>query len=562
MARKSRKTEIKEKQENRLTSQKKERCLATAAYGRLSNYNSGHDTDDTIQNQTALLVDYIENQPDLKLEDVYIDNGYSGTNFERPEFARLMDDVRTGKIQCIVVKDLSRFGRNYLEMGYYIETLLPRLNVRLIAITDDFDSSRAEDRESISVPIKNMVNAMYAKDLSRKVGTAAIMRRQNPDKLPNGTAPFGYLMNETKTQYILHPEIAPYVRMIFQWYLLGDRPTEIAKRMTLLGVVTPVQYRDAQGNIENLKPKKWDCSCVQHLLEQPSFVGDLFMGKFHAALYKNEAARKLPREEWTVRKNTHEPLVTRVDYEKVRENRANHYSQIGKNNEVNQRERQRLQPELPAIVYCAECNRKMVFGRYMHDYASKEKAVTYYECPRKNGKAKCGGHIVFNDFLKVVVMDQIRFMVQGVCNRKKLIEKISESGTGQNQLLSVQKQIVALEKKAEDAEEKLSSLYENYAEGLLETEDYQFIKEKIILDRQGMEEKLQELRREERRWKNAVKKYVELAGNLEKYLDIKEFDPKLVQELISKIVVSKTGAIEIRFKFADVFQKIDDLMEE
>ena len=143
--------------------------LRTAAYVRLS---VEHDDDDTIQNQAAYIKDYIEGHRELQLSGVYMDHGYSGTNFDRPEFSRLMLDVQSGLINCIVVKDLSRFGRNFLETGYYLEVLLPKLNVRLIAINDNYDSSREEDQENIAVPVKNMVNEMYAKDQSRKVSLA------------------------------------------------------------------------------------------------------------------------------------------------------------------------------------------------------------------------------------------------------------------------------------------------------------------------------------------------------------------------------------------------------
>ena len=157
MARKSRKNRNVES--NIQTVVKKENLLDTAAYIRLSVENGGNETDETLVVQQMLVERFIEEHPDLRLEEVYIDNGFTGTNFERPGFMRLMEDVRSGKVQCIVVKDLSRFGRDYLETGYYLETILPKLNVRFIAITDDYDSSRKEDRENISVPIKNMVNA-------------------------------------------------------------------------------------------------------------------------------------------------------------------------------------------------------------------------------------------------------------------------------------------------------------------------------------------------------------------------------------------------------------------
>ena len=168
MARKSRRQTQQPKElvvsvpQNNISSRVK---IKTAAYARLS---VEKDLDESIGTQVQFLYQYIAEHPEFDLIDTYSDNGYTGTNFDRPEFNRMMDDVRTGKIQCILVKDLSRFGRDLVETGYYLETIFPRLNVRLIAINDDFDSSREEDRNSLAVPIKNLINEMYAKDFSRK----------------------------------------------------------------------------------------------------------------------------------------------------------------------------------------------------------------------------------------------------------------------------------------------------------------------------------------------------------------------------------------------------------
>ena len=238
MARKSRKNRNVES--NIQTVVKKENLLDTAAYIRLSVENGGNETDETLVVQQMLVERFIEEHPDLRLEEVYIDNGFTGTNFERPGFMRLMEDVRSGKVQCIVVKDLSRFGRDYLETGYYLETILPKLNVRFIAITDDYDSSRKEDRENISVPIKNMVNAMYAKDMSKKILAAKEAQKRNGNITLSKVA-FGYVRSEDKTRQVVDETVAPVVRMIFQWTLLGVSKREIADRLNLLGIATPGQ---------------------------------------------------------------------------------------------------------------------------------------------------------------------------------------------------------------------------------------------------------------------------------------------------------------------------------
>ena len=283
MARKSRKNRNVES--NIQTVVKKENLLDTAAYIRLSVENGGNETDETLVVQQMLVERFIEEHPDLRLEEVYIDNGFTGTNFERPGFMRLMEDVRSGKVQCIVVKDLSRFGRDYLETGYYLETILPKLNVRFIAITDDYDSSRKEDRENISVPIKNMVNAMYAKDMSKKILAAKEAQKRNGNITLSKVA-FGYVRSEDKTRQVVDETVAPVVRMIFQWTLLGVSKREIADRLNLLGIATPGQKEKRKIARVPLEETKWNGGTVRKILENPTYTGDIVTGKLKQSLYK------------------------------------------------------------------------------------------------------------------------------------------------------------------------------------------------------------------------------------------------------------------------------------
>ena len=210
MARKSRRNKNVEAVSNQII-ENCENLIDTGAYIRLSVENGGNETDETLVVQQMLVEKFIEEHPDLKLAGTYIDNGFSGTNFERPGYLKLMEDVRSGKIQCIVVKDLSRFGRDYLETGYYLETILPRLNVRFIAITDDYDSSRKEDRENISVPLKNMVNAMYAKDMSKKILAAKDAQRKKGNITLSKVA-FGYVRSEDRHRQIIDEEV--YIQIL------------------------------------------------------------------------------------------------------------------------------------------------------------------------------------------------------------------------------------------------------------------------------------------------------------------------------------------------------------
>lgn len=377
MARKSRKNRNVES--NIQTVVKKENLLDTAAYIRLSVENGGNETDETLVVQQMLVERFIEEHPDLRLEEVYIDNGFTGTNFERPGFMRLMEDVRSGKVQCIVVKDLSRFGRDYLETGYYLETILPKLNVRFIAITDDYDSSRKEDRENISVPIKNMVNAMYAKDMSKKILAAKEAQKRNGNITLSKVA-FGYVRSEDKTRQVVDETVAPVVRMIFQWTLLGVSKREIADRLNLLGIATPGQKEKRKIARVPFEETKWNGGTVRKILENPTYTGDIVTGKLKQSLYKGVKQYHTEPEEWDVQKDMHTPLVARDDYEELQESREEIHKVTKKRQSRYTKDREKYQDSFPGMVRCGECGNVMYFRRYTHNYTTNEKMGSDYYC--------------------------------------------------------------------------------------------------------------------------------------------------------------------------------------
>lgn len=540
-----------------IQTKKKENLLRTAAYGRLSVEN---ETDESLQTQMSMLYQFIDEHEDLQFEDSYSDNGYSGTNFDRPEFVRLMDDVRSGKIECIVVKDLSRFGRDYLETGYYIETLFPHLNVRFIAVTDDFDSIREEDRSSLAVPIKNMVNAMYAKDISKKICASREVIKNKEDSMPMGTAPFGYDHSEDKKRFVLDEENAPTVRAIFAWSRLGVSVKEIGKRLDLIGVMTPGQSRNQKVGKE-IKPAEWRAVTVYKILSHPGYVGDVCVGRIKQALYKAEKCHRTSPDEWTVHQNVHEPLVTREDREQIiqtmKANNMKKYSET----DYHKEQREKIQDQFSGMIHCAECGRNMYYVRYLHDYKTLKKTGGQYLCPQNGGKAACGGRVVHEDFLKIFVMDQIHLLIKGMCDRKKMLDMVNTSQGGKNALLSAQKKMLALQVKISETEERQHKLYEDYADGILDAEDYQNIKEQYVADAQRMKDELAGLEVKRKRLEKTIDDYSKIVKHLEQYLDNREFNPELVHELVERVSISNTDGYEITFKCEDVYKRVIEMME-
>lgn len=533
--------------------------IPTAAYVRLSSENSGHDTDDTLQSQITLVRDYIRKQPELKLVDTYVDNGYTGTNFNRPEFERLMQDVRSWKIQCIVVKDLSRFGRDYLETGYYLETIFPKLNVRFIAINDDFDSTRPEDMESLAVPIKNMVNSLYAKDISKKLVTVYDVKRKRGD-LPNGFPPYGYVLDEERQTYVIDETTAGYIRAIYQWMLMGVSKPEICRRLEFLDAPRPRDSHATNKKDENEeKGYKWHTSTISRFLQNPIFAGDIACGKTKSAMYKGLKRTDVDREEWVVHRNRHEAVVLRSDFDAVqelfRENKAKYTEQ--RSQTVVEEEGEN---PFRGIIYCGCCRGRMTYAKRRH--SDEKQAYGVFICHTRRWAMPCGNHTVQENLVKILVMDQIHLLIKSSCERKKMIQDLLEASNDGGAIRSLEKKIASLSFQIKQLEERISSLYMDYADGILDKEEYQYMKEHYISEKQETELRISELSGKKSTIEKKAKACIERSEHLEQYLDCRDYDEALVKELVEAIYIGIDNTIEVRFKCTDVYQELLQCLEE
>ena len=555
MARKSRKVLQKETQDFIPVVVSTEKKLATAAYARLS---VEKEDDDSIHTQITLLKKYISVQSDLELSDTYIDNGFTGTRFDRPDFVRMMDDVRCGKIQCIVVKDLSRFGRDFLETGYYIETLLPRLNVRLISINDDFDSFREGDINSIAIPIKNMVNELYAKDFSRKVTAYNDLHRERGDvKLLRSV--YGYKRDAVNNIYVVNPDTAPIVQMIFRWYLMDVTTGQIAKRLNTMQILTPLAYKAnvEKGEEFDQTGDAWNNGRVRDILRNTIYIGDLTWGKRRKTLFRNVPEHKTPKEEWVICHNMHEPLIAKADFEEVQRRLDAIADKLKspKDYEYNPAD------PFPSKVYCLDCGKKMRYSKYC--YGNRDGA--FYACGCREIGASSEYHNLWKvnaDFLKIVVADQVNQLVSWMCDRKKLVARLQVEFQKSNGALKVQKRKLQLQMKAEQIEDKLTSLYENLAEGIINAEDYKIIKERYLSEKESIRDELQAADAELRQAEAHLEDFSELVSRLEQYMGQGGFNEALVRELVESIQISQSKGVEIRFACEDVIQQITEMGKE
>lgn len=544
--------------------------MATAAYARLS-VEDEMDGDDSIKFQIEMLRSYIKEQPDLELTDTYVDNGYSGTNFDRPGFKRMMEDVKAGKIQCIVIKDLSRFGRDYIETGYYLETILPRLNVRMIAINDYYDSFRDEDNSTLSVSVRNMVNAAYAKDISKKISSAVAMRKKRTDVVPFGVAPYGYLISEERDRYIEDPETGKIVRTMVQWKRMGVSFGEIAHRLNKIHILPPLEYRHMrEGKEYELKP--WQGNTVRKVITHPVYKGDLILGRLHQSLSKNQKQYWTDPSEWAVTENRHTALVSRKDYEDILSYRDGDNCYKARFKKYNTAAREEMNDALKGLVYCRECGKQMNYLRLHADYSrpteeelsaeertwkTGTRRIDYYDCPPLEGRAACGGHKISADYLKVIVFDEVQLHIQALLEKKKLLDRI-KAKNGKNPILSGEMQLTALNMKLHDNEVKILRLYEDYRSEILTQDDYDSLKAKYLAEKERIEEDAKKLRQEVIKKKRMLETFLGEVKEIQKNSNDDRYYEKIVEKLVERIYVSANGEIEIIFKMKDILSEIDE----
>lgn len=469
MARKSRKNMMPQAAVQEAVQQNEKELLRTAAYARLSVENGGHETEDSLHTQILQIHNYIRENPELTLTDTYADNGFTGTRFDRPEFERMMQDVRTGKIQCIVVKDLSRFGRDYIETGSYLETIFPMLHVRFIAINDDFDNIRQSDVDSLAVPIKNMVNSLYAKDISKKISLSYQMRREKG--IPTSwCTPYGYQLNQQGNKFEA-TEDAKWVKLIYQWYLAGVSTNEIARRLEFLEVARPNERLNRKLH-EGDDPtyNKWHPSTVLRILNSSAYIGELVSGKTQTASYKGIGLHPVEKKEWHIVENAHEAIILKSDFEKVQARREQNKERRERAMARSKATREKCYNHLSGMVYCGCCRRNMTFERRVHGTV-KETHYGVFICKRKKNTTPCAYHAVPEKMLMMVAMDQIHHLVSTMCEEEKMVKDMMR-GSNLDSARSIKMKEKSILFRIHEAEERRLRLYEDYKAEILDEDEY------------------------------------------------------------------------------------------
>ena len=546
--------------------QEEQNIYQTAGYIRLSIEDSGKTDGYSLENQEKLVRDYIADQQDMRLYRLYIDNGATGTVFQRPAFDEMMQDMKDGKINCIVVKDLSRLGRNYLEAGNYLEQIFPFFRVRFISITDGYDSNSPDvTDESLIIPLKNIINEGYAKDISLKITTSFESRKKQGQFM--GRYPvYGYLKDPAnKNHLIVNPETCGIVKRIFQMRDSGMALGAIASQLNAEGIPSPARYLWIKGlsKEERHQDSYWDRINVKRLLTNKMYLGILVYGKERSSFAKGIKRQRVPESEWKYVPNAHEAIIDQELFDsvqkKLEDTKQNFLNMTGINEDY------RPENLFRGRIHCSDCGGAMKMSKFVNtrkDGSIDRYAV--YECCRRKKlyDLSCPQRSIRKAVVDKTVEEAIRFHIRTFLDTEQIIAKLNRSPKGRAAASDIQNHIREKQRRISKIERLSTGIYEDYREGILNEEEYLAIRSRYGEEKEGLLKEVDALMLAEREHEANYHSTGSLADIVRKYAEFPEINREIVEAFIADIQVHTDSHLVITFAFEDEFQRLIDMAEQ
>jgi len=538
----------------------KRRIYCAGGYIRLSVEDSGRPGADTIEMQKVMIQDYIKAQPDMQLCELFCDNGRTGTNFERPGFEALMEQVRIGKIDCIVVKDLSRFGRNYLETDNYLERIFPFMDVRFVAINDNFDTlTAARSGDGYIVPLKNIINSAYSKDISRKSASALSTKQQKGEFIGTWAA-YGYRKcPDDKHRIEPDEETAPVVKDIFQWRLSGMSVLQIARRLNEAGIPSPSRYHYLKGDAksERYANAEWKRQVVKKILANEVYLGHMVQGRKRSGFQEGQKQRLVPKTEWIIVRNTHEPLIDEETFQAVRRmaqqrhdayfERLGCYDNLGTSPNI-----------FKGLLYCADCKRPLV--RYKSVTNQGKKLYYVFICPsHEDDPASCPQKYIYEAEVKDVLWAALQREIALVENTEKLIRQYRRSQAAASREGLVNRELSAAQQALDRARMLHDSLYQNYIDHLMSEREYVELKQQYKAEMERAQARLDEAeqRRQTERMQTEKKPWLTAFGRFQGAVELTD---EMVHALVERVEIDAENHISISLRYQDEYRNLLQLL--
>ena len=536
----------------------------TVIYARISSEDDRKMASHTIENQMALLQEYVDSKEDMELVERYCDRGITGTKFDRPDFSRMITDMKAGKFNCIVVKDLSRLGRNYLEAGDYLEKIFPMYGIRFISVSDGFDSLHSKPMEDgMIVPLKNLINEAYAKDISKRISVSK-ENQQKRGEFIGAQPPLGYIKDPENCHHLIpDPDAMQIIKDMFAWRLAGKSVTAIARLLNKMDIPSPLQYRIQKGMEKNTKYKdvRWDGCSVGCILRNVAYIGDMEQGYQKGALYKGIPDHRQQKEQRIYVKGTHEPIVDKETFYKVQElmdEVSDKHMQVqNKYKHLNRKE-----DIFKGLLYCADCNCKLSFYRrtmklpsgYFHYYTYLCRNTPYREeCTKKNMKMEKLVEIVKQLInLHIGLYMEKEDVLRELNLRKPVIEKRCRLEQKKANILEKLKVIEA----------RSRNLYEDLKDETISEAEYLSLKEEYAERMEQLKVQCEDTDNSINLFKPDAKVCFDISDNMKKFCGFTELTPEIIRAFIKCITFFGDNRIEVEYTFTGYLEQLDELIEE
>lgn len=516
---------------------------SAALYLRLSkeddNKKGANENSESIKNQRDMLEKYAKEQK-LTVYDVYIDDGYSGTSVMRPDFERMIDDILNHHVNMVITKDMSRLTRNYIDSGYYFEMFFPEQQVRYVSLLDGIDTG-AKDYTGDYTPFKAIFNDMYAKDISNKI-TSVKRGKQQKGLFIGGKAPYGYKKSPTEKNVIVVDEpAAEIVRDIFKLALEGKSCREIATILNDKKIPTPATYANINLSVKGPYSGKWSSERISFMLQNEVYLGSMVQGRVRKASYKSKKCIKVPRENWQIVENTHEPLVDRETFDKVAaliqsryNTRSNTYDFL-----------------LKGLIYCHECQKPLGVAKRK---LAQGREVLYFVCrtyQRFTKDSACSCHCVRVEDVTNAVTEKLREICKQFASNLNL-EDITENATKQiqNELRKQGRDIESLKSRLDIIQLKIDKAFDNKLSGLVDDDDFQRVYSSLKQEQKELRNKVKDL--ENSTDKDIVLDIQRTKELVEAFLNAEEYSRDLIVSLIKRVELTENKELHIYFKFKEL----------
>lgn len=516
-----------------------------AIYIRLSREDGDKEESDSVGNQRKLLTEYVSRHDEFILYDIYIDDGFTGTNFNRPAFQKMIEDIEDKKVNCVVVKDLSRFGRDYIDTGRYLERIFPELGVRFISVSDNIDSIK--QAYDMLLPIKNIFNEQYARDISNKI-QATVKSKQKAGEFIGAFASYGYKKSPVnKNKLVIDEYASEVVKRIFAMYAQGIGKQSIAKQLNAEGILCPSEYKKLNGenykNCNRLKTTSyWTYSTINTMLHNEMYIGNMIQGKKHQRMRGKQ--HKVDKENWVRVENTHEPIIDRDTWDKVQKLLSKKHRDIDLETNKN---------IFAGFIKCGDCGRSMMKNFWRRADGSKSYSF-YCGTYKRSGKDYCTPHTLPFQVLNDIVLGDLKAIIRNVENLQELIKK--QSCTELKIRNSTNTELIKVKSELERVKKLKKSIYEDYKDELISKEEYLSYREDYQQKEALYSKQIQTL---EAKKKETVTENIFETPWLKRLLelkDIEELDRDIVVEMIDEITVYENRKIKIRYNFGDELEHL------